>query len=73
MSDDIKLYKDMPPDRITIACFTYMVRVTELDDFSSFFLGIINDSEKLSLRMTDESKKVFRNVIGPHRVVQVEC
>jgi hypothetical protein len=63
MSDEIRSYKDMPQDRITMACFTYMVRVTELGDFNSFFFGIINGSNELSLRMTEESKKTFRNAV----------
>jgi hypothetical protein len=67
MSDDINSYKNMPPDRITIACFTYMVRVMELSDFSSFFFGIINESEGLSLRMAAESKKEFRDAAAKYQ------
>jgi hypothetical protein len=69
MSDDIRSYKDMPQDRITMACFTYMVRVTELGDFNSFFFGIINGSNELSLRMTEESKKTFRNAAVKYKAM----
>jgi hypothetical protein len=68
MSGSSVPYKDMPPDRITIACFTYMVRVMELRDFSSFIFGIVNSPELLLARMTNESKKQFRDAAAKYQI-----
>lgn len=46
-----------------------MVRVTELSDFSSFFFGLINGSDELSLRLTEEDKKAFRNATTKYQTM----
>jgi hypothetical protein len=55
------MLKDESADRITIACFTYMLRVMELRNFNRFFFGVIEGSDELLHRMTEESKKAFRD------------
>src|ERR1700690_4286674 len=61
MAPEPTSYKNIPGDRITIACFTYMARTMELIGFSSFFYGIILGADKISLGLTEESKKAFLN------------
>jgi hypothetical protein len=59
MATDLVSFKNMPSDKITIACFTYMARIMELSDFSSYFFGIVLGAENFSRGLTEESKKTF--------------
>ena len=61
-------YRENPPDRITICCFTYMARTMELRDFLRFFFGIVNCSDTLSRGLTEESKKEFETEADKYRL-----
>jgi hypothetical protein len=56
-----------PPDRITISCFYYVERATDVRRFASFFYGIIAQSELFAQGLDDESKKKFAEAAGEYK------
>lgn len=51
---------DTPPDRITIACFTYMARMMELRDFYRFFYGVVDSAQDFVGILTEQSQRDFK-------------
>ena len=68
MTESPAEYRETPPDRITICCFTYMARTMELRDFSRFFFGIVNCSETLARGLTEKSKSEFEAEANKYRI-----
>ncbi|MDO8875849.1 MAG: hypothetical protein Q8M24_18365 [Pseudolabrys sp.] len=63
----MKNLKEAPHDRITIACFTYMVRAMELRRFNGFFFGIIESTQKLTENLTLDGKAEFERIAADYQ------